>query len=71
MGCEVKLFDLRKTLAPVAELKGHTHDVTGMWVLFPTVFFSTILIRITLSFIVSFSYFSNGVSGDSLLIILL
>ena len=30
VGCEVKIWDLRKTSAPFAELKGHSHDVVGV-----------------------------------------
>ena len=30
VGCEVKIWDLRKTSAPCAELKGHSHDVVGV-----------------------------------------
>jgi WD40 repeat protein len=29
VGCEVKLWDLRKTAAPAMEMHGHQHDVTG------------------------------------------
>lgn len=29
VGCEVKVWDIRKTSEPLANLKGHTHDVTG------------------------------------------
>ena len=30
VGCEVKVWDLRNTAAPCAELKGHSHDVVGV-----------------------------------------
>lgn len=30
VGCEVKIWDLRKCTSPVAELKGHSHDVTAV-----------------------------------------
>jgi WD40 repeat protein len=29
VGCEVKLWDLRQTAAPLTEFRGHTQDVTG------------------------------------------
>ena len=30
VGCEVKIWDLRKLSSPCAELKGHSHDVVGV-----------------------------------------
>jgi WD40 repeat protein len=30
VGCEVKIWDIRKTAKPLSELQGHTHDVTGV-----------------------------------------
>jgi WD40 repeat protein len=30
VGCEVKVWDVRKATAPCAELKGHSHDVTAV-----------------------------------------
>ena len=31
VGCDVKIFDLRKSNHPVQELKGHTQDVVGTY----------------------------------------